>query len=77
MRKVPKTDAFRNYLKTASGMWAAGLMDRSTPENKTDSLMATNGKRLGSFVAAAPYIITSQQDDPYNEKEDGTPYRYD
>ena len=74
---VPKTDAFRNYLKTASGMWAAGLMDRSTPENKTDSLMATNGKRLGSFVAAAPYIITSQQNDPYNEKEDGTPYRYD
>lgn len=74
---VPKTDAYRNYLKTASAMWASGLMDRSTPENKTDSLMATNGKRLGSFVAAAPYIITSQQNDPNNSKEDGTPYRYD
>lgn len=74
---VPKTDAYRNYLKTANAMWAAGLMDRSTTENKTDSTMATNGKRLGSFVAAAPYIITSQQTDPYNVDENGKNYRYD
>ena len=74
---VPKTDAFRNYLKTASSMWEAGLMDKSTTENKTDSQMATNGKRLGSFVAAAPYIITTQNEDKNNLKEDGTPYQYD
>lgn len=74
---VPSTDAYRSYLKTASQMWANGLMDRSTTENKTDSQMATNGKRLGSFVAAAPYLITTQNEDTYNLKEDGTPYKYD
>ena len=52
-------------------------MDRSTTENKSDTNMATNGKRLGSFVAAAPYIITTQSQDPNNLKEDGAPYNYD
>lgn len=74
---VPSTDAFRSYLKTARSMWDAGLMDRSTTENKSDTNMATNGKRLGSFVAAAPYIIATQSQDPNNLKEDGTPYNYD
>lgn len=74
---VPSTEAFKKYLKTANAMWENGLMDRSTTENKTDSQMATNGKRLGSFVAAAPYIITTQDEDKYFQKEDGTNYSYD
>ncbi len=74
---VPGTEAFKNYLKTAHSMWESGLMDRNTTENKTDSQMATNGKKLGSFVAAAPYIITGQSEDELNQKEDGTNYRYD
>lgn len=74
---VPKTEAYRNYLKVANSMWKNGLMDRSSPENKTDSQMATNGKRLGSFVAAAPYLITGQNEDPNNLKEDGSKWRYD
>ena len=74
---VPKTEAYKRYLQTANSLWEAGLMDKSSPENKTDSQMATNGKRLGSFVAAAPYIITTQQEDKNNLKEDGTAYKYD
>lgn len=74
---VPKTDAYRNYLKTASSMWNDGLIDKNSSANKSDSNMAASGKLLGSFVAAAPYLITSQKEDSNNLKEDGTPYKYD
>lgn len=74
---VPSTEAYRNYLKTANKMWEAGLMDPSTTEISSDSMMAVSGKRLGSFVAAAPYLITTQNEDVYFQKEDGTNYKYD
>lgn len=85
---VPLTQAYRNYLKTANGIWKSGLMDSSTLENKTDSQMAANGSKTGSFVAAAPYLIAGGRSgkdnkdfDPYNtylDKDNNTKnYRYD
>lgn len=71
------TEAYKKYLKTANSMWNAGLIDKNTSANKTDTTMAANGKILGSFVAAAPYLITSQKEDPNNFKEDGSKYTYD
>ncbi len=74
---VPLTEAYKKYLITANSMWEAGLIDRNTSANKTDTAMAANGKLLGSFVAAAPYLITSQKEDPNNLKSDGSHYKYD
>lgn len=66
---VPTTEAYRKYLETAYDMWNyvddanpsnKNLMDNATFSTTTDSQMAKKGTKglLGSFVAAAPFIIT-------------------
>jgi len=57
---VPKSEAYRNYLKTMNTMWNEGLIDQTTFSIKTDAQMATKGLkgRLGSYVAAAAYIVS-------------------
>lgn len=75
---VATTDAYRNYLKTARLMYDEGLLQKSV-FSTTDSTMKTDGMRgrLGSFVAAAPYLITGQEKDKYLKDEAGNPYVLD
>ncbi len=56
---VPYTEAYRKYLQFMNTLWSEGLMDVSTFSNKTDNQLALTGmkNRLGSFVAAAAYLI--------------------
>lgn len=56
---VPYTEAYRKYLQFMNTLWSEGLMDVSTFSNKTDNQLALAGmkNRLGSFVAAAAYLI--------------------
>jgi putative aldouronate transport system substrate-binding protein len=76
---VPTTDAYRKYLQTANKMWANGLMDSSTFSITSDSGMAKKGIQglLGSFVAAAPYLITGQAKDQYNKNDNNENYALD
>ena len=82
---VPQTEAYKKYLETMSVMYGEGLLDQSTFSIKTDAQMAVKGldgdaSRLGSFCAAAAYIIVGEDradeyttfgpltSDYYNEK---------
>lgn len=76
---VPKTDGYRQYLITANQMWSEGLMDNGTFSNTSTNSFASLGRdgTLGSFVAAAPYLVTGQKNDKYNKDDDGNFYRMD
>ena len=82
---VPQTEAYKKYLETMSVMYGEGLLDQSNFSIKTDAQMAVKGldgdaSRLGSFCAAAAYIIVGEDradeyttfgpltSDYYNEK---------
>jgi len=60
---VPMTSAYREYLKFASKLYSEGLLHNKTFTISTDAQMATYGQQnlLGSFVAAAPYLITGYE----------------
>ncbi|MBQ7164167.1 MAG: hypothetical protein IJR61_02415 [Clostridia bacterium] len=66
---TPATEAYKKYLETAATMYSEGLIDTSTFTYKTDSQMAAKGYegRLGSFAAAAAYLIVG-----YNYDNDYT-----
>ena len=76
---VPMTDGYRQYLITANQMWKEGLMDNGTFSNSSTNSFATYGQSgtLGSFVAAAPYLVTGQKNDKYNKDDSGEFYRLD
>lgn len=76
---VPKTEGYRNYLITANQMWKEGLMDNGTFSNTSTNSFASLGHdgTLGSFVAAAPYLVTGQKNDKYNKDDNGEFYRMD
>ncbi len=68
---VPKTEAYKKYLETVNLMYGEGLLDQSTFSVKTDAQLAVKGmdgdsSRLGSFVAAAAYIVVgTDRDEEY------------
>lgn len=76
---VPKTEGYRKYLITANNMWKNGLMDNGTFSNTSINSFAAYGQSgtLGSFVAAAPYLVTGQKQDKFNKDDDGNFYRLD
>ena len=76
---VPKTDGYRQYLITANQMWKENLMDNGTFSNTSTNSFASLGHdgTLGSFVAAAPYLVTGQKNDKYNKDDNGEYYRMD
>ena len=76
---VPKTEGYRNYLITANQMWKEGLMDNGTFSNTSTNSFASLGHdgTLGSFVAAAPYLVTGQKNDKYNKNDNGDFWRID
>ena len=76
---VPMTDGYRQYLKTANLMWDEQLMDRGTFSNTSTNSFANLGMSgtLGSFPAAAPYLVTGQKQDKYNKDDNGEFYRMD
>lgn len=76
---VPKTNGYRDYLIMANDMWKAGLMDNGTFSNSSTNSFASYGQAgtLGSFAAAAPYLVTGQKDDKNNKDPDGNYYRLD
>lgn len=62
---VPYTEAYRKYLQFANTLYKEGLMDKNTFSISTDAQMGTPGQqgkgRLGSFVAAAAYLIVGYE----------------
>ena len=56
---VPYTEAYRKYLQLANRLYSEGLLHKDTFSISTDNQMAQYGNqgRLGSFVAAAAYLI--------------------
>ena len=62
---VPATDAYKQYLKTATTMYGGGqgVLDPQVFSIKTDAQMAVKGYsgRLGSFPAAAAYLIVGYE----------------
>lgn len=60
---VPLTEAYRNYLIFANKLWKENILHHETFVNKTDNSLAKFGQQnlLGSFVAAAPYLITGYE----------------
>jgi putative aldouronate transport system substrate-binding protein len=62
---VPATEAYQRYLRTARDMYnnGRGVLDAQVFSIKTDSQMAIKGYagRLGSFAAAAPYLIVGYE----------------
>ena len=76
---VPKTEGYRKYLIAANEMWNENLMDKGTFSNSSTNSFAHYGRSctLGSFVAAAPYLVTGQEDDQYNVDESGNHIRID
>ena len=62
---VPATDAYKQYLKTVKAMYnnGQGVLDPQVFSIKTDAQMAVKGNagRLGSFSAAAPYLIVGYE----------------
>lgn len=62
---VPATEAYQMYLRTARDMYdnGRGVLDPQVFSIKTDAQMAVKGYagRLGSFVAAAPYLIVGYE----------------
>ncbi len=62
---VPSTDAYKQYLKTVAQMYnnGQGVLDPQVFSIKTDAQMAIKGNagRLGSFSAAAPYLIVGYE----------------
>ncbi len=66
---TPTTEAYKKYLETVNVMYNEGLLDTSVFSITTDAQLAKKGMegRLGSFCAAAPYIVTGQSADRYND----------
>ena len=62
---VPVTEAYKRYLKTVESMYnqGQGVLDPQVFSIKTDAQMAIKGNagRLGSFPAAAPYLIVGYE----------------
>lgn len=60
---VPTTEAYKKYLKTAKELYTEGLIDPQVFSIKTDAQMAVKGYagRLGSFPAAAAYLIVGYE----------------
>lgn len=56
---VPYTEAYRKYLQFANTLYKEGLLHKDTFSISTDNQMAQYGNqgRLGSFVAAAAYLV--------------------
>lgn len=65
---VPTTEAYKKYLETMNILWKENLIDHSTFDIKTDAQLRVKGtdgdkSRLGSFVAAAAYIVVGEDRD--------------
>ena len=65
---VPTTEAYKKYLETMNVLYKEGLIDQSTFDVKTDAQLSEKGmdgdsSRLGSFVAAAAYIVVGNDRD--------------
>ena len=62
---TPATEAYKKYLETAALMYGEGLLDSSTFTYKTAAQMAGKGYegKLGSFVAAAAYLVVGNDKD--------------
>jgi putative aldouronate transport system substrate-binding protein len=60
---VPTTEGYRQYLNTMAQINNEGLMDPATFSIKTESQMLQKGleHRLGSFPAAAAYLVTGME----------------
>lgn len=76
---VPMTEGYRKYLIMANQMWTEGLMDNGTFSNSSTNSFAALGMAgtLGSFPAAAPYLVTGQKPDKNNKNDDGEYWRLD
>jgi putative aldouronate transport system substrate-binding protein len=64
---TPRTDAYREYLKTARVMYQEGLLDNSTFEMNSTQLAGKGyGNRLGSWADAAAYLtVGTELEDNY------------
>ena len=77
---VPTTDAFREYLKTMNQFWKDGILDHSIFEYSDYTAIGKKGSegKLGCFVAAAPYLVTKENNkDEYNKRSSGAYYMMD
>lgn len=75
---VPETNAYREYLKISYDLYKDKILDNALYSNSDYTAIAKNASKglVGSFEAAAPYLVTTQG--TYTElKGDRRTYRLD